>query len=125
MPLTINVENRMPGCYVAKLSGRLDGQTFAECEAAIAPLLIPSTREMMFDMTDLNYISSMGLRVVLKVRKHIEGAGGTFHMINLQPQIHKVFEITNILQGMSLFKSVKEADDYFDAMQEKVLSKQK
>ena len=122
MSLTMKIENKRPGYFLVTLSGRLDGQTFAECEAQIAPLLVPSTKIIMFDMTGLNYISSMGLRIVLKVRKFVEGNGGSFHTINMQPQIEKVFEIANLLGDMKLFVSVEEADQYFDAMQEKVLN---
>ncbi|WP_093884966.1 STAS domain-containing protein [Syntrophus gentianae] len=116
------VRNRMPGYFIATLNGRLDGITHADCEEAIAPILVPSTKAILFDMTDLDYISSMGLRVILKTRKYIEKEGGSFHMINLQPQIEKIFEIANMLHGMKLFASVKEADDYFDAMQKKYSS---
>lgn len=63
----------------------------------------------------------MGLRIVIKMRNFIEGNGGGVHIINMQPQIEKVFEITNLLGGMTLFASIKEADVYFNAMQKKVL----
>ncbi|MEN6623110.1 MAG: STAS domain-containing protein, partial [Smithella sp.] len=63
---------------------------------------------------------SMGLRIILKARKVIEGNGGVVHIINMQPQIKKVFEIVNMLHGMTLFASTREADQYFDAMQKKV-----
>jgi anti-sigma B factor antagonist len=123
MSLTMKIENRMTGYFVIKLSGRLDGLTFTECEAQITPLLVPSTKVIMFDMTDLNYISSMGLRIILKAKKFAKGNDSSFHMINLQPQIERVFEITNMLGDMKIFVSVEEADQYFDAMQNEVLKK--
>jgi stage II sporulation protein AA (anti-sigma F factor antagonist) len=121
MSLIMKIENKMPGCYLVKLIGRLDGTTYADCDANMNSLLIPATKGIMFDMTNLDYISSMGLRIIIKTRKFIEGNGGDVHMINMQPQIEKVFKIANLLHGMTLFASVKEADDYFDAMQKKVL----
>lgn len=121
MSLITKIENRMPGFHVIKFIGRLDGTTCEDCDAKITPLLIPETNIIMFDMTNLDYISSMGLRIVLKTRKFIEGNGGSVHMINMQPQIEKVFKIANMLHGMTLFSSTREADDYFDAMQKKVL----
>ncbi|MFA5180626.1 MAG: STAS domain-containing protein [Syntrophales bacterium] len=121
MSLIMNIENKMPGYYIVTLNGRLDGTTYADCEAKIVSILLPETNTIMFDMSNLDYISSMGLRIVLKTRKFIEGRGGGVHIINMQPQIEKVFEIANLLRGMQLFASIKEADDYFDAMQKKVL----
>jgi len=121
MSLIMRIENKMPGCYVVKFIGRLDGTTYAECDAKINALLIPATRDIMFDMTNLDYISSMGLRIILTTRKFIESNGGKVHMINMQPQIEKVFKIANMLEGMTIFASIKEADDYFAVMQKKVL----
>jgi len=121
MSLVMNIESKMPGCYAIALSGRLDQTTYADCEARIKPILIPTTKIIMFDMANLDYISSMGLRVFLKTRQIIEGRGGSVYMIKMQPQIEKVFEIANLLHGMKLFASIREADDYFDAMQREVL----
>ena len=121
MPLTMTIENKIPACYVVTLNGRLDATTSADCEVKIEPVLVAGTKAVMFDLSNLEYISSMGLRFVLKTKKTVEGYGGSVHIINMQPQIEKVFEIANMLKGFSLFKSVKEADQYFKAMQERVL----
>jgi len=51
----------------------------------------------------------------------MSGQGGAVYMMNVQPQIEKVFEIANLLQGMRLFADTKEADEYFDAIQKSVL----
>jgi hypothetical protein len=39
----------------------------------------------------------------------------------MQPQVEKVFKIANLLNGIMLFASTEEADDFFDEMQKKVL----
>ncbi|MDI9570221.1 MAG: STAS domain-containing protein [Pseudomonadota bacterium] len=121
MSLAIGIEERMPGYYLVTLGGRLDNNTHGACEEKIRPLLVADTQAIMFDLSALDYISSMGLRVILKTRKEILGKGGSVHFVNMQPQIEKVFEIVNMLKGMTLFASVEEADAYFDAMQKKTL----
>lgn len=121
MSLVTNIEQKMPGYYVVVLNGRLDGITSADCEAQINSILVPATKTIMFDMSNLSYISSMGLRIILKTRQFLEGQGGTVHVINMQSQIEKVLQIANMLRGMTLFASIEEADDYFDTMQKKVL----
>ena len=121
MSLVMKIENKMPGCYVIKFVGRLDGTTYADCDEKINSLLVSATKDIIFDMTNLDYISSMGLRIVIKTRQFIEGNGGNVHMIKMQPQIEKVFKVANLLNGIILFASVKEADDYFEALQKKVL----
>jgi anti-sigma B factor antagonist len=121
MPLITNIETKMPGGYVVTLNGRLDGITAADCDEKITSLLQPATKAVILDMTGLDYISSMGVRLILKTRKFIEENGGKVYVVNMQPQIKKVLEIVNLLRGMTLFASIKEADAYFDAMQKNVL----
>ncbi|MDD4356448.1 MAG: STAS domain-containing protein [Smithellaceae bacterium] len=121
MALTMNVETKSPGSYFVTSNGRLDGTTSPDCDARISSILLPSTKTTLIEMTNLDYISIMGLRVFLKTRKMIEQQGGHVYMINVQPQIEKVFEIANMLNGIRLFAGVSEADAYFDAMQKSVL----
>ncbi|PKN77331.1 MAG: anti-sigma factor antagonist [Deltaproteobacteria bacterium HGW-Deltaproteobacteria-1] len=121
MALIMNVESKLPGSYFVTLSGRLDGTTSPDCDARISSILIPSTKTILFEMTNLDYISSMGLRIFLKAKRMIEQQDGHVYMINVQPQIEKVFEIANMLNGIRLFASISEADAYFDAMQKSVL----
>jgi len=121
MSLVVNIENKMLDSYFVTLNGRLDATTCEECDAKIASILLPTTTTIRFDMTNFSYISSMGLRIILKTRRFIEGRGGTVYMINVQAQIEKVFEIANLLHGIKLFASNEEADKYFDAMQKNVL----
>lgn len=123
--LVVNIRTIMAGGHIVTLNGRLDGITYAECEEKINSLIIPETKDLMFDMSKLDYISSMGLRIILKARKVIEGNGGVVHIVGMQPQIKKVFEIVNMLRGMSLFASIREADQYFDAIQKKVIESMK
>jgi anti-anti-sigma regulatory factor len=46
---------------------------------------------------------------------------GKFMLLNLQPQVRKVFDIIKALDGMNVFKSQEEMDEYLTAMQNKVL----
>jgi len=125
MSLNIYIDKRDDGYYAIKLDGRLDTNTFEDCESKIQPILNKNPQVLMFDMTNLAYISSMGLRTMLKTRKVLEAKGGRIIMINLQPQIAKVFEIAQALPEVNIFASVEEADHYFDVMQKKELEKQK
>jgi len=120
MSLIMQIENKIPGYYVVILNGRLDGKTYKDCEEKITALLIPEAKTMIFDLSNLDYISSMGLRIVIKAIKFIEGNNGGVYIINMQPQIEKVFEIANLLREVTLLASRKEADDYFEARQKEV-----
>ncbi len=118
--LDIIVENEPGGRVRVALNGRLDTQTYALCEERIRPLLTAATRVLVFDMANLNYLSSMGLRVLMKTSSALGSLGGRCVLAHLQPPIRKVIEIANALPKEAVFASVEEADRYLDLMQRRV-----
>lgn len=120
MALRIDIQRTGDPRWTARviLAGSLDGTTAASLEEALRPLL-GSVRHVVFDLADLRFISSAGLRVLLAARKELKAQDGSFAMHRLQPQIVKVFEIVGALPGFDIFTSEKELDDYLAAMQRK------
>ena len=110
------------GRCVVKLYGRLDTITAPTCEEKIQPLLTTTALQVLvFDMAALEFISSMGLRVVFKTRKTLATQNKALMMVQLQPQIAKVFKIAAALPKEAIFSSLEEADRYFAAMQRQAL----
>ena len=73
------------------LEGRLDTTTAPELEREIGEL--NDVRELVIDMKGLEYISSAGLRVIVKAQK-IMNLKGSMRLINVGESIMEVFEIT-------------------------------
>ena len=80
--------------------GRLDTQTAPELEKEIDGI-IANLKELVFDMTGLEYISSAGLRVILKAQK-IMNAKGSMKLINVNDNIMEVFDITGFLDILTI-----------------------
>ena len=125
MSLNVLVSSKKTGVYVVKPEGRLDSETYSVLEKKIDSLMESATRVLILDMSDLDYISSAGVRVVFKAKKALNASGGELMMANLKPQIRKVFEIINALPSISVFKNIKEADAYLDTIQKKEMEKEK
>ena len=125
MALDILIEEQKQGVYVVKLAGELDSNTYMMFQDKLRPFLVESTEVLIFDMSALNYISSMGLAEIFKVRKKVEAYKGSIVISNLQPQIKKVFEIVKALPSEKVFESREEVDNYLNAMQRKEIKKQK
>ncbi len=121
MALTAQMKEREPGVIVFTPSGSLDTNTYQILEARVDDALRQSPSTVVFDMADLEYISSMGLRVILKAQKNMKQLGGSVLLLNMQPQIEKVFEIVNALPSFTIFKDTEEMDSYLDKMQKKAL----
>ena len=105
--------------YLVVLQGRLDSATWSSCEERLQPLLAGGVRGVTFDLGGLEFISSMGIRTILRVRKAVEAGNGKVVLANMQPPIAKVFEITAVLPKERIFASVEEADRYFALIQER------
>jgi len=123
MSLKIDIKEQKEGVYVVGLKGRLDSDTSLSFDERVKPYLEPSTRVLILDMSELDYITSIGLGSIFQVRKTIEAVGGKLIITNPQPQIKKVFEIVKALPKSLIFESIEEIDKYLDTMQKKEIEK--
>jgi len=119
MPLEVKVDRNTPGVARVALKGRLDNDGAPVLESQLGPVLGAAPGILVFDLKELAYISSAGLRVIFKSKKSMEAHQGRVGMVNLQPAVKKVFEIVNALPDLQIFKSVAELDSYLDHMQRK------
>jgi anti-anti-sigma factor len=120
MALTVVVSNRDEATKLVTVVGKLDTTTSPQFDEDLAPALSSGARVTVLDLADLSYISSAGLRSVFKARKAMESKGGSLLLVNVQPQVQKVFEIVKAMPVQTVFKSVVELDQYLDYMQKKV-----
>ena len=121
MPLDIQVQKSVgpkgTGAITFKLNGSLDTATAPDLERQLATVLAEQPKDLVFDLAQLKFISSAGLRVFATARKTLKERGGQASFINMQPQIQEVFAIMQSLPGVAVFKSVEELDRYLAARQ--------
>lgn len=121
MPLDIqiqkNVGGKDAGAVTVKLNGSLDTDTAIDLEKELEPVLAGGAKDLVFDLAQLKFISSAGLRVFAHTRKTLMARGGQASFVNLQPQIQHVFDIIKSLPGVAIFSSVEELDQYLEAQQ--------
>ena len=121
MPLEIqiqkNVGGKNPNAVTVKLTGSLDTSTAPDLERQLAPVLATDIKDLVFDLANLKFISSAGLRVFGVARKQLKERGGQASFIHMQPQIQEVFDIMKSLPGVALFKDIAELDRYLAARQ--------
>lgn len=120
MELAVDVKQKAQGAYAVFPIGSLNSNTYMVLEEKINSVLEKSPTLMVLDLKDLEYLSSAGVRVILKTRNAMKKINGKLVFMNLQPQIRKVFDIINALPSMQVFKSIEELDEYLDAIQKKV-----
>jgi anti-anti-sigma factor len=121
MPLEIqiqqNIGDRKTGAVTVKLAGSLDTATAPELERRLLPVLAGPVKDLVFDLAQLKFISSAGLRVLTVARKQLKERGGQPAFVNPQPQIKEVFDIMQSLPGVPIFQDLAELDAYLAARQ--------
>lgn len=90
--MSLQIEKRNEATPTLALTGRLDTVTAPELEKAIAALL-PQIDSLVLDMASLEYISSAGLRVILKTYKALASKGG-LKLTGVREAVQEVFDIT-------------------------------
>ena len=97
----MTIEKNLNGAAACvAIAGRLDTQTAPELEAEL-DTIFSGLKELTFDMKGLEYISSAGLRVILKAQKtmNIQGA---MKLTNVNDDIMEVFDITGFLDILTV-----------------------
>jgi anti-anti-sigma factor len=121
MPLEIkilkDVSSSSAGAVTVQLTGSLDTATAPELERQLAPVLATPVKDLVYDLADLKFISSAGLRVFSTTRKQLKERGGQASFVNMQPQIQEVFAIMKSLPGVAIFQNEAELDRYLAARQ--------
>lgn len=123
MSLKILIDEKKRGVFVVRLAGRLDSATSGDCEKKLDTLIKGGAHTLLLNLEKLDYISSMGLRVILSARKALAARKGSVALSHLQPQIAKVFEMADILPKTSIFDSTESADIFLEAVQNRELVK--
>lgn len=87
------------GALTINLEGRLDTATAPELERELGEL--NGVQDLIFDMKNLEYISSAGLRVILKAQK-VMNAKGAMKLVNVGESIMEVFQITGFADILTI-----------------------
>lgn len=94
---------------ILKLSGRLDALTASNFETSVKEHLKESDHCPVFDVENLEYISSAGLRVFLLLINEYESVNKKIGIISPNEMVTEVFEISGIKDYVNVFDSVSEA----------------
>ena len=81
----LEIKLLQPGTVLLK--GRLDASKADEAMLTFKKLEGPVTA----DFTELDYISSAGISVIIETHRRLSGSGHPFRLINMQPRVRNVF----------------------------------
>lgn len=81
-------------CIIGTIIGRLDTVNSEKFNKDMQPLVEAADRRIELECSQLEYISSSGLRLFLTLRKQVAAKGGKLVIRNINDTIREVFTIT-------------------------------
>ena len=92
--MTINIERTFE-TVILEITGRLDTTTSPNLDSVINELP-EDTKELVFDMSGVEYISSAGIRVLLRAYKKMNSNQGKTRIENVNDIVREIFEMTGL-----------------------------
>lgn len=94
---------------IAMPGEQLDLNTSPEAEKLLGEQIDAGETRIVMDFSKTEYISSAGLRVIMKTAMLLKDKGGGFALCNGNEQIHEVLEISGFLDIVNYCSSFEEA----------------
>lgn len=80
------------------LTGKLTAMTAPELEQTLSDRIPAAVTHVTFDMDDLEYIASAGLRVLVGTEKTMQGRGGHITLSKPNDEVYEVLEMTGLAE---------------------------
>ncbi len=107
------IEKRLNEIIIFKLNGNLNSNTSPELEDKIFEAIKNDSKNMILDFEDLDYISSAGLRVIMKAAKNLKQSEGMIVLCSMQDYVKEVFEIAGFDAYLPIFSTMDDALNQF------------
>jgi anti-anti-sigma factor len=102
-------EERKAGVVIMALSGKLDATTAKTFEEKILAEIDSGDRRFVIDLSQLEYVSSAGLRIFLLAAKRLHSTDGKIVLCSLQGHVRQVFDLAGFSSIFSIYSSRDEA----------------
>jgi anti-sigma B factor antagonist len=97
-------------CDVVTASGRIDSRTAPEVAEAFRQIVDEGRFRIVFDMSDVEFISSAGLRIIIDVQKTCKRWNrGEMVLVGVQPQVYSAMDLVGFVPLFKFFDGTTEA----------------
>ena len=107
-------EKRQDGVVVLALKGRLDSNTSGDFEKQLLGMVQGGETRFVLDFSELDYISSAGLRVLLKAVKELKRTDGRLCVCAVKDYIREIFSLSGFLSFLPTYVTIEESLSSFD-----------
>jgi anti-anti-sigma factor len=97
------------GHAVVRLKGELDVATADQLRQHLNKARRSCGEHVILDLTDLEFMDSQGLSVIIGCDKALRAAAGSLALVAPRPIVRRTLEITGLVRRLEIFDSVEEA----------------
>ncbi len=94
---------------VLPLEGEIDLHVSPGIAASITQMLVAKPKKLVVDLSQVSYIDSSGLAVLIEGMQNVAAYGGKFALAGLQDGVRPIFEIARLDQVFEIFPTVEAA----------------
>jgi anti-anti-sigma factor len=91
------------------IEGKLDTQTSTPALVQLLQILESSPGKVLISLGALEFISSAGLRVMLRAAKHVRGYGGELKVSGAQGVVKEILEVSGFDRLLNLYENEEQA----------------
>jgi anti-anti-sigma factor len=99
------------GTAELKVEGEVDAHTSRELNEVLKDLLAQGHCRLVLDASQMGYISSAGLRVILFAHREARDLGGEVRVCGLNAQVRRVFEIAGLDDVLHISDTPEESKE--------------
>jgi anti-sigma B factor antagonist len=103
------VESEQSGMPVLRAQGEIDVASAPEFHASLSDLIREDTEILIVDLSEVSFMDSTGLGVLVGVEKQMSEAGHEMRLVVTQPQITRLLELTGLNEVFTIVSSRKDA----------------
>lgn len=96
-------------CVVVKMVGRVDSYTSPNLEETLNSYLEKGQTNLVFDMSDVSFISSKGLRMLTEAQITAKNRRGKLVLANIDPIIEESFKLVGLAGYFETYPDLTEA----------------
>lgn len=103
---------KLADVVLAAPAGQIDHPNATKLQQALAPFVDDTSAPsapVVLDFAGVEYISSMGLRVLMMASKALRGRSAALAIAGLQPQVAEIFDIARFRMVVDVYPTVREA----------------
>lgn len=104
-----SVTNLSPTIVLAPLSGRFDAHQVPRIQKEIDAALANGANTVIMDLTEVNFVDSSALAVMVRTMKHCRERSGELLLCGLRQPVRIIFELTRMDKAFRIFDTLSDA----------------